>query len=50
MKPQLIDKYVEEIVPVLPRVIRWVHVNRANALHKAQLSHAQFFVLDMICE
>ncbi len=48
MKQQSIDQYVEEVVLVLPKVIRWFHVNRANSLIKAQLNQAQFFVLDII--
>ncbi|MBU1086846.1 MAG: MarR family transcriptional regulator [Candidatus Omnitrophica bacterium] len=50
MKQQSIDEYVEQVVRVLPQVIRWFHVNRANALTRAQLNPAQFYVLDIISE
>lgn len=48
MSEQPIDKYVEQIVQILPKVIRWFHINRAHALTKAQLNLAQFYVLDTI--
>lgn len=50
MPHKSIDEFVEEVAQVLPKVIRWFHINRANALTKAQLNPAQFFVLDIICE
>ncbi|MFH1062348.1 MAG: MarR family transcriptional regulator [Candidatus Omnitrophota bacterium] len=50
MKQKSIDEYVEQVVRVLPKVIRWFHVNRATALTKSQLNPAQFFVLDIIYE
>jgi MarR family transcriptional regulator, 2-MHQ and catechol-resistance regulon repressor len=46
--PKSIDEYVEQVVRVLPQIIRWFHVNRATALTKSQLNPAQFFVLDII--
>lgn len=48
MKTNSLDRYIEEVIQVLPQVIRWFHVHRANALTKAQLNPAQFFVLDII--
>ena len=49
MQQKSMDQYAEEIVRILPKVIRWFHINRANALTRAQLNPAQFFVLDLIC-
>ncbi len=50
MSRKSIEEFVEEVAHVLPKVIRWFHLNRANALTKARLNPAQFFVLDIICE
>ncbi|MBU1045066.1 MAG: MarR family transcriptional regulator [Candidatus Omnitrophica bacterium] len=50
MEQQSIEEYVEQVIQVLPQVIRWFHMNRANALTKAQLNPAQFFVLDIISD
>ena len=45
-----IEQFAQKISKILPQVIRWFHMNRANAMIKSQLNPAQFFVLDMICE
>ena len=45
-----IEEFAQQISRILPRVIRWFHMNRANAVIKSQLNPAQFFVLDMIHE
>ena len=50
MQAQSIDQFAEQMSQVLPKVVRWFHLNSANALTKSRLNPAQFFVLDIIYE
>jgi DNA-binding MarR family transcriptional regulator len=48
MHEKSIESYVDQISHILPKVLRWFHVSRADALTKVQLNPAQFFVLEFI--
>ena len=50
MQKKNIEDFAEQIANVLPRVIRWFHLNRANAMLATQINPGQFFVLEFIHE
>ncbi len=50
MKTKDVNGFAEEIAKLLPRIIRWFHLNRAHAIISQQINPAQFFVLEIICD